>query len=94
VGLIAAFLTLPIQARATCCDVTAVGEAESQIRVCAMSPPGGCQTVLFEGPLAVGESVNVCSETSAVRVERPGATPEEPAAFVTGTACDGNDVEV
>jgi len=94
VGLAGALLILPVTARATCCDVTAVGEAESQIRVCAMSPPGGCQTVLFEGPLAVGETVNVCSETSAVRVERPGATPEEPASLVTGTSCDGNDVEL
>lgn len=93
-GSIAVFLTFTVQARATCCDVKAVGEAEPQIRVCAMSPPGACQEVLFEGPLAVGETVNVCSETSAVRVERPAATPEEPAAFVTGAVCDGNDVEI
>lgn len=95
-GVAAAFVLVLVsaQARAACCDVVAVGEPETNLRICAMSPPGGCQAVLFEGALAVGQHMNVCSETSAVVIERQSSIPEEPAAFVLGAACDGDDVEI
>jgi hypothetical protein len=82
-----------VEARAACCNVVAVGEAES-VRVCAMTEPGGCGTVLFEGELAVGQPLNVCSDSGYVKIERMASPADDPAGLLKAEACEGADVEI
>ena len=91
-----ALLTLLAASRANagCCDVVnASSEPVSAVRICEMSAPGGCEVVLFEGPLAPGEAVNVCSETGWIIYDQPDDSPDgygEP----TGAECDGTEVQL
>lgn len=81
-------------ARAGCCDVVnASDQTLAAVRICQMPPQGGCEVVLFEGPFAPGESVNVCSETGSIVYDQPDDSPDgygEP----TGAECDGTEVQL
>lgn len=81
-------------ARAGCCDVVnASDQSLAAVRICQMPPQGGCEVVLFEGPLAPGEAVNVCSETGSIVYDQPDDSPDgygEP----TGAECEGTEVQL
>jgi hypothetical protein len=86
---------LAAEARAGCCNVvkTSASPPEVTLRVCEIAPTGACASVLWEGTLATGASVNVCSPGDGIRYEvSDGAGGYgEP----TGAVCDGSaDVEI
>ena len=93
-GLTLVVWLLADPALGACCNVvkTSATPPEIQLRICEMAPTGACQTVLWEGTLAAGASVNVCPENGTiVTAESDGAGGwGEP----TGAVCDGGDVEL
>lgn len=85
---------LPVEALAGCCNVVNGGaESVETIRVCEMSLAGGCDAVLFVGPLAAGEQLNVCSETDLIVHDQPDQSPDGWGS-PTGAECTGGDVEL
>lgn len=85
---------IPPEALAGCCNV--VNPAASPVegvRVCEMNEAGGRDAVLFEGALAPGESMHVCSETDWIVVDEPDGSPDGRSA-PRGEECDGADVEL
>jgi hypothetical protein len=90
-----AVLAFAEPALAGCCNVVRTStpaSPESPVRVCDMVPTGGCKTVLYEGPLDTGSSVNVCAESGfIVSMESDGAGGWGEHA---GAVCDGSDVEI
>jgi hypothetical protein len=91
-AFVACFLAEP--ALAGCCNVvrTSTPPPESPVRVCDMVPTGGCKTVLYEGPLETGSSVNVCADSGfVVSMESDGAGGW---GEHRGAVCDGADVEI
>ncbi len=85
---------LPGAARAGCCDVVNTGSDPIEtLRVCGMAEVGGCEAVLFEGTLAAGDRVNVCTDFGWIVHDQPDESPDgwgDP----TGAECAGADVEL
>lgn len=79
---------------AACCNLSKIDPETPLTLVRACEPTlASCQTVIFEGTLAIGDSVNVCvSETEVVYQEYDDVLgsfgPE------TVAVCDGGDVEI
>jgi len=91
---VAALAALP--ARAACCRVVKV-DAEVptlDLRVCEPDASGGCGSVLFSGPLALGASAEVCTDAGVVVYEEwdPSLAAFGPA--TTAVCDDGGDVEL
>lgn len=81
------------RAEAGCCTFRKL-EPEppvSLLRVCDRDAAGQCASVLFEGPLAVGGTQNVCSAAPTVLYQE-AAAGELAQGFVEAV-CDGADVE-
>lgn len=80
---------------AECCNVSLdASDTEAiTVRFCEMPPPGGCGPVLFEGDLAPGESIEVCSATDAIAWEILDPATGE-AGPVQGSECDGHSIEL
>jgi hypothetical protein len=81
------------RAEAGCCTFRKL-EADppvSLLRVCERDAAGGCGAVLFEGPLPVGGTQNVCSAAPTV-VYQEAPPGELPQGFVEAV-CDDADVE-
>lgn len=84
----------PVQALAACCNVVNAGsEPIESVRVCEPDPAGACQAVLFEGALAQGEAVEVCTDTELIHHDQPDESPDGRSA-PTGADCAGADVEL
>jgi hypothetical protein len=88
-------LLLADPALAACCDVvrTSAAPPETALRIYEMAPTGACRSVLWEGTLATGASVTVCTSTDAILTDVPDGAGGygEPSAAV----CDGSaDVEI
>ena len=81
-------------ARAGCCNVRKIDPTLPTVtlRVCAPDAAGACGSLLFAGPLAVGESQAVCSADDTV-VYQEAAPGGSFGAFVEAV-CVGMDVEI
>ena len=84
---------VPPDALAACCNVVNAGsDPIESVRVCEPDPAGACAAVLFEGTLAPGEAVEVCTDTEVIHHDRPDDSPDGRSA-PTGADCLGTDVE-
>jgi len=63
------------------------------VRACEPDGSGACGTVLFEGPLALGEEAPLCSATDTIVYQE---WDELLAAFAppVEAVCEGGDVEI
>ena len=89
------FFLVAGQARAGCCRVVKVDPETPavSVRACEPDSSGGCGSVLFEGPLALGGEAAVCSATDTIVYQE---WDELLAAFAppVEAICEGGDVEI
>jgi hypothetical protein len=80
-------------AQAGCCTLrkTDATLPTVTLRVCEPSSAGVCGSLLFAGPLSIGESQNVCSAQSTLVYQE--AAPGQPFGALVEAVCDGADVE-
>ncbi|HEU4429357.1 MAG TPA: hypothetical protein VFT98_11430 [Myxococcota bacterium] len=81
-------------AHAGCCTVRKLDETfpSVTVRVCEPNAAGECGSVLFAGPLSVGDAQNVCSAQDTVLYRE--AAPGEPFGPFVEAVCSGADVEI
>jgi len=79
---------------ANCCDVVKVDPEIpiSTLRVCSPDASGDCGSVLFEGPISLGQSVNVCVDGDMIVYQEWDATSLHFGALVTAV-CEGFAVD-
>ena len=79
---------------AGCCTVRKLDETfpSVTVRVCEPNTAGDCGSVLFTGPLAVGDAQNVCSAQHTLVYQE--AVPGEPFGPLVEAVCDSADVEI
>ena len=96
VVLCGVLLVSSASARAACCRLVKIdAEIPTQsLRVCEPNASGGCGSVLFSGPLALGASAEVCTDAGIVVYEEwdPALAAFGP---TTIAVCeDGGDIEL
>jgi len=81
-------------AGAACCQLVRVPEeATADVRACEPDGTGGCGSVLWEAPLAPGQSFEVCPSGDLVVYldQDPTTSAWEPP---TTAMCDGSEVDL
>ena len=85
----------PVSARAGCCVVRKLDPTVPTItlRVCEPNAAGECGSLLFAGPLALGESQSVCSQQATLVYQE--AAPSEPFGPLVEAVCEpGREVAI
>ncbi|HEU4427393.1 MAG TPA: hypothetical protein VFT98_01450 [Myxococcota bacterium] len=92
--MLVAALAAADAAQAGCCTIRKLDETfpSVTVRACEPNVAGGCASVLFEGPLSLGDSRNVCSAQPTLIYQE--AAPGEPFGPFVEAVCTGADVEI
>ena len=84
----------PGMVAASCCQLTRVlEEATATVQACEPDGSGGCGNLLWEAPLAPGQSIEVCPSGDLVVYldSDPTSNAWEPPTTAT---CDGSEVDI